>query len=93
MKTLSVFRKVFFVALLMGSLTAVLSSAQTSTRAGAGMVAAGVAGWLIAPFAAAPAAIYGLVQSAKAKEELKEQQYRCLTLAMYMDALQAFLEG
>ncbi len=38
MKTLSVFRKVFFVALLMGSLTAVLSSAQTSTRAGAGMV-------------------------------------------------------
>lgn len=61
--------------------------------AGAGMVAAGVAGWLIAPFAAAPAAIYGLVQSAKAKEELKEQQYRCLTLAMYMDALQAFLEG
>lgn len=60
--------------------------------AGAGMVAAGVAGWLIAPFAAAPATIYGLVKSVKAKEEMKEQQYRCLTLAMYMDGLQSFLE-
>lgn len=65
---------------------------KKSPAAGPGMVAAGAAGWLIAPIAAAPAAIYGLVQSAKAKEEMKEQQYRCLTLAMYMDALQAFLE-
>jgi len=58
--------------------------------AGAGAVA--VVGWLIAPFVAAPATIYGLVKTVKAKEEMKEQQYRCLTLAMYMDGLQSFLE-
>jgi hypothetical protein len=60
--------------------------------AGTGKVTAGVAGWLIAPFAAAPTTIYGLVKSVKAKEGMKEQQYRCLTLAMYMDGLQSFLE-
>lgn len=58
----------------------------------AGASAAVVAGWLIAPFVAAPATVYGLVKTVKAKEEMKEQQYRCLTLAMYMDGLQSFLE-
>jgi NCAIR mutase (PurE)-related protein len=57
-----------------------------------GVVAGAVAGWLIAPFVAAPATVYGLVKTVKAKEEIKEQQYRCLTLAMYMDGLQSFLE-
>lgn len=67
-------------------------AAGVAVGAGAGMVAAGVAGWLIAPFVAAPVTVYGLVKSVKAKEEMKEQQYRCLTLAMYMDGLQSFLE-
>ena len=57
------------------------------------MVVAGVAvGWLLSPLVAAPLAVCGLVKNTKIKEEIKEQQYRCLTLAMYMDDLQSFLE-
>ena len=67
--------------------------AKAPAAAGAtGVGAAAVAGWLIAPFVVAPATVYGLVKTVKAKEEMKEQQYRCLTLAMYMDGLQSFLE-
>lgn len=52
----------------------------------------GPVGWLLSPILLAPPAIYGIVKSAKAKEEHREQQYRCLILAMYMEHLQNFLE-
>ena len=64
----------------------------TAATVAAGVGAVAVAGSLIAPFVAVPATVYGLVKTVKAKEEMKEQQYRCLTLAMYMDGLQSFLE-
>lgn len=48
--------------------------------------------WLLAPITITPAAIYDLVQRSKSLKEMEEQQYRCLTLAVYMDGLQKFLE-
>ena len=40
-----------------------------------------------------PAAIYGLISGSKAHKKIKDQQYRCLTMALYLDGLQKFLEG
>lgn len=40
-----------------------------------------------------PAAIYGLISGSKARKKVRDQQYRCLTIALYMDGLQKFLEG
>ena len=54
-------------------------------------VAVGVGAWLLTPIVEV-AGIYGIVKSSKAKKDVKEQQYRCLTLAVYMDGLQKFLE-
>lgn len=51
-------------------------------------IAATVASWLLVP-GIAPA----IYEKIKAKEEMKEQQYRYLTLAIYLDELQTFLEG
>ena len=39
-----------------------------------------------------PAAIYGLISGSKAHKKVKDQQYRCLTIAWYMNGLQKFLE-
>lgn len=39
-----------------------------------------------------PVAIYGLI-TGKVKKQIKEQQYQCLALALYMDDLQHFIEG
>lgn len=39
-----------------------------------------------------PAAIYGLISGSRAQKKIKDQQYRCLTLAFYLDGLQKFLE-
>ena len=40
-----------------------------------------------------PAAIYGLISGGKAHKKIKRQQYSCLTLVLYYDGLQKFLEG
>ena len=40
-----------------------------------------------------PAAIYGLISGGKAHKKIKDQQYRCLAMVLYMDGLQRFLEG
>lgn len=40
-----------------------------------------------------PAAIYGLISGGKAHKKIKNQQYRCLTMILYLDGLQKFLEG
>lgn len=40
-----------------------------------------------------PVAIYGLISGKKAHAKIKDQQYRCLTLVLYLDGLQKFLEG
>lgn len=40
-----------------------------------------------------PVAIYGLISGGIAHKKIKDQQYRCLTMAMYLDGLQKFLEG
>lgn len=40
-----------------------------------------------------PAAIYGLISGGIAHKKIKDQQYRCLTMALYLDGLQKFLEG
>lgn len=39
-----------------------------------------------------PVAIYGLVSGGKAYKKIKDQQYRCLTMALYLNGLQKFLE-
>ena len=41
----------------------------------------------------APVAIYGLVSGNNTQKKIKDQQYRCLTMALYLDGLQQFLEG
>lgn len=40
-----------------------------------------------------PAAIYGLISGSIAHKKIRDQQYRCLTMALYLDDLQKFLEG
>lgn len=40
-----------------------------------------------------PVAIYGLISGTIAHKKIKNQQYRCLTIALYLDGLQKFLEG
>lgn len=40
-----------------------------------------------------PVAIYGLISGTIAHKKIKDQQYRCLTIALYLDGLQKFLEG
>lgn len=45
------------------------------------------------PVVVYPAAIYGLISKSKAHKKIKDQQYRCLTMALYLDGLQKFLEG
>ena len=40
-----------------------------------------------------PVAIYGLISRTIAHKKIKDQQYRCLTMALYLDGLQKFLEG
>lgn len=40
-----------------------------------------------------PAAIYGLISGSKAKKKIQDQQYRCLTMVLYLEGLQKFLEG
>lgn len=45
-----------------------------------------IASWVLLP---GVSLVYDKI---KEKEKTKEQQYRCLTLAMYMDGLQSFLE-
>lgn len=40
-----------------------------------------------------PVAIYGLISGTIAHKKIKDQQYRCLTMALYLDGLQKFLEG
>lgn len=40
-----------------------------------------------------PVAIYGLISGNKAKKKMQDQQYRCLTMALYLEGLQKFLEG
>ena len=40
-----------------------------------------------------PAAIYGLISGWIAHKKIKDQQYRCLTMVVYLDGLQKFLEG
>ena len=50
-------------------------------------IAADAAAWVLLPFVAAPAAIL------KSGDEIQDKQYRCLTIATYMDGLQEFLEA
>jgi hypothetical protein len=45
------------------------------------------------PLAIFPEAMYGLMFVRKAHKKIKDQQYRCLTMALYLDGLQKFLEG
>lgn len=40
-----------------------------------------------------PAAIYGLISGSKAHKKIRDQQYRCLTMVLYLEGLQKFLEG
>ena len=40
-----------------------------------------------------PVAIYGLISGNIAHKKIRDQQYRCLTMALYLDDLQKFLEG
>lgn len=40
-----------------------------------------------------PVAIYGLISGSIAHKKIKNQQYRCLTMVLYLDGLQKFLEG
>ncbi len=37
--------------------------------------------------------VYGLISGTIAHKKIKDQQYRCLTMALYLDGLQKFLEG
>ena len=37
--------------------------------------------------------IYGLISVSIAHKKIKDQQYRCLTMVLYLDGLQKFLEG
>lgn len=40
-----------------------------------------------------PVAIYSLISGGFAHKKIREQQYKCLTMALYLDGLQKFLEG
>lgn len=40
-----------------------------------------------------PLALYGLLSAKIAHKKIKDQQYRCLTLVMYLEGLQQFMEG
>lgn len=40
-----------------------------------------------------PVAVYGLISGSIAHKKIKNQQYRCLTMVLYLDGLQKFLEG
>lgn len=40
-----------------------------------------------------PTMIHDSFMIEKAKKIIREQQYRCLTMALYLDGLQQFLEG
>lgn len=50
-------------------------------------IAADAAAWVLLPFLAAPATII------KSSDEIQDKQYRCLTIATYIDGLQEFLEA
>lgn len=58
----------------------VISSAAISSP-----IAAGTAGLAFG--------VYGLISGTIAHKKIKDQQYRCLTMALYLDGLQKFLEG
>lgn len=61
--------------------------------AGAGAAAVGVGGFLV-PLAAIPGvAMYNGINKLTVHKKVKDQQYRALTVIMYIDALKEFLEG
>lgn len=44
------------------------------------------------PYVSLPVAIYSLISGSKVKKEIQNQQYRCLTMVLYLEGLQKFLE-
>ena len=65
--------------------SAAISSAAISSAAIFSPIAAGTAGLAFG--------VYGLISGTIAHKKIKDQQYRCLTMALYLDGLQKFLEG
>ena len=63
----------------------VISSAAISSAAIFSPIAAGTAGLAFG--------VCGLISGTIAHKKIKAQQYRCLTMALYLDGLQKFLEG
>lgn len=61
---------------------------------GAGVISSAA---IFSPIAAGTAGlafgVYGLISGTIAHKKIKDQQYRCLTMALYLDGLQKFLEG
>lgn len=51
------------------------------------------AGALFLPILVAPIPIYGLISGSKAHKKIQDQQYICLSMVLYLDGLQKFLEG
>ncbi len=68
------------VGLEAGVISAAISSAAIFSP-----IAAGTAGLAFG--------VYGLISGTIAHKKIKDQQYRCLTMALYLDGLQKFLEG
>lgn len=50
-------------------------------------------GVLCLPIYTVPIALYGLISGSKNHNKIIDQQFRCLTMAFYMDGIRAFLEG
>lgn len=57
-----------------------------------GIAGASIGGWLVAPLAVVPFATFNIVKNIKAKKELADLQYKSLTVKLYLDDLQKFLE-